>query len=401
MSKLVLQEIQDVKDYCNLHGMVRLNRVRSALKDNRISSEKLIKIFNKWRNQKEYFVLWERGKAKGKAYLCSKRGNDVYNYQINQKFKEIERLAYFYGDSKLFDINQTNPKTNCLFLTLTYDTKLKSLDEAWKEIGIEYNRFVSGIKRKFGNCAIIRAFESFQNGYPHIHAIMLFDDKEFDVFEHWNKRGTKSSFRIKEKNDFERYWHSHVDITAVHTVKGALGYLTKYLKKAYNKDSKYELTLAMLWVYHKQAFAISGKFLEKLKQIRLDTPSLSNSNKLTQLDLNGDPLLQDLVFVGVFSYAEISKLNKIENPESWIHVLSSIPEHNILNNEDKRIARELYPSNYGISIEFSPEKCPSLMMGHYEEENLTPNLMMYEALRGVNPLITNCKSRKTQISLIN
>jgi len=369
MSKLVLQEIQDVKDYCNLHGMVRLNRVRSALKDNRISSEKLIKIFNKWRNQKEYFVLWERGKAKGKAYLCSKRGNDVYNYQINQKFKEIERLAYFFGDSKLFDINQTNPKTNCLFLTLTYDTKLKSLDEAWKEIGIEYNRFVSGIKRKFGNCAIIRAFESFQNGYPHIHAIMLFDDKEFDVFEHWNKRGTKSSFRIKEKNDFERYWHSHVDITAVHTVKGALGYLTKYLKKAYNKDSKYELTLAMLWVYHKQAFAISGKFLEKLKQIRLDTRSLSNSNKLTQLDLDGDHLRPDLVFVGVFSFAEISKLNKIENPEAWVQVLSIIPEHNILKNEDKRLARELYYANLGMKIEFSPENFSSLSMEKYEEEN--------------------------------
>jgi len=368
MSKLILQEPQNIQSYCNLQGMVRLNRVKSALKDNRIETNELIEIFNKWRNQKEYFVLWERGKSKGKAYLCSKRGNDVYNYQINQKFKEIERLAHFYGDSKLFDINQSNPKTNCLFLTLTYDTKLSSLDEAWKQIGIQYNRFVSGIKRKFGNCAIIRAFESFQNGYPHIHAIMLFDEKEFDVFEHWNKRGTKSSFRIKQKPMFEMHWHSHVDITAVHTIKGALGYLTKYLKKAYNKDSKYELTLAMLWIYHKQAFAISGKFLEKLKQIRLDTRSLSNSNKLTQLDLEGDPIHPDLVFVGVFSYVEISKLNKIENPDSWVHVLSMIPEHNILNNEDKKIARYLYSANLGTSIEFSPEKCPSLMMGHYEEE---------------------------------
>ena len=384
------QVTQSKSPYENARGCIRLNRVKSALNYNRISPEKLIEIFNKWRSQKEYFVLWERSKAKGKAYLCSKRGNDVYNYRINQKFKEVERLAHFYGDSKLFDINQAEPKTNCLFLTLTYDTKLKSLDEAWKEIGIEYNRFVSGIKRKFGNCAIIRAFESFQNGYPHIHAIMLFDDFQFDVFEHWNKKETKSTFRIKHKLDFEKYWHSHVDVTAVHTIKGALGYLTKYLKKAYNKDSKYELTLAMLWIYHKQAFAISGKFLEKLKQIRLDTRSLSNSNKLTQLDLDGEPTRQDLVFVGVFSYAEISKLNKIENPDSWVHVLSMIPEHNILNNEDNRIARELYSANLGISIEFSPEECPSLEMGHYEGESpLELNFMLFEALRGVNPLITN------------
>ncbi len=376
-----------------MQGMVRLARVKSALKDSRITNEELIKIFNKWRYQKEYFVLWERGKSKGKAYLCSKRGNDVYNYQINQKFKEIERLAHFYGDSKLFDINQANPRTNCLFITLTYDTKLRRLDEAWKQIGIEYNRFISGIKRKFGKCAIIRAFESFQNGYPHIHAIILFDDREFDVFEHWNKQGSKSSFRIKQKPMFDMHWHSHVDITAVHTIKGALGYLTKYLKKAYDKDSKYELTLAMLWIYHKQAFSISGKFYEKLKQIRLDTRSLSNSNKLTQLNLNGDPVRPDLVFLGVFSYAEISKLNKIENPDSWIQILSQIPEHHALSNYEKRIDRELYWPNFGVSIEFSPEKCPSFEMGHYEGEIIELELVFLEMLKGSNCLITNCKSK--------
>jgi hypothetical protein len=375
--------------------MVRLNRVKYALKDNRISTDELIQIFNRWRYQKEYFVLWEIGKSKGKAYLCSKRGNDVYNYQIKQKFKEIERLAHFYGDSKLFDINQPNPKTNCLFITLTYDTKLASLDEAWQQIGIQYNRFVSGIKRKFGNCAIIRAFESFKNGYPHIHAIILFDDYQFDVFEHWNKQGTKSSFRIKQKSMFEFHWHSHVDIIAVHTIKGALGYLTKYLKKAYDKDSKYELTLAMLWIYHKQAFAISGKFLEKLKQIRLDTRSLYNSNKLTQIDLFGNPMHPDLVFVGVFSYAEIAKSNKIENPNSWILELSMIPEHNIVNSEDKRIARELYSANFGMKISFSPQKVSSLVMEGFKEENVreyVTTIMMSEELTCQYSPISNCKT---------
>jgi len=384
MSELILESPDSIKDYSNSQGMIRLNRVKSALKDSRISNDDLIKIFNKWRYQKEYFVLWEVGKSKGKAYLCSKRGNDVYNYQINKKFKDVEKLAYFYGDSKLFDINQANPKTNCLFVTLTYDTKLKSLDEAWKQIGIEYNRFVSGIKRKFGPCAILRAFESFQNGYPHIHAIILFDDYQFNVFEHWNKAGTKSSFRIKEKSKFDVHWHSHVDINAVHTIQGALRYLTKYLKKSYDKDSKYELTLAMLWIYHKQAFAISGKFYEKLKQIRLDTQSLSNSNKLTQISLDGNILKPDFKFLGVFSYAEIAKQNKIDNPDSWIHLLSMIPEHNIINNEDKRIARELYPANSGIQIEFSPENCSSLSMEQYEEKsvsnvlhNIDNNLIFY------------------------
>jgi len=367
------QITQSKSTYENERGCIRLTRVQSALKGSRLSTNEIIGIYESWVKQKDYYVLWERGKSKGKAYLCAKRGNDVYNFKINQKFKEIEKLAYFYGDQKLFDINQSNPKTNCLFITLTYDTKLASLSESWKIISKQYNRFVSAIKRKFGKVAILRVFESFQNGYPHIHAIMLFDDFQFDVFEHWNKKGTKSTFRINQKSDFEKYWHSHVDITAVHTIKGALGYLTKYLKKAYDKNSKYKLTLAMLWLHHKQAFAISGKFKQMLEQIRLDTRSLPNSNKLTQLDLNGEPLRPDLVFVGVFSYAEISKLNKIENPEAWVQILSMIPEHNILQNEDKRIARELYYANLGTNLDmkiaFSPENCYLLCMKQYEEEN--------------------------------
>ena len=367
------QITQSKSPYENERGCIRLTRVQSALKGSRLSTNEIIEIYESWVKQKDYYVLWERGKSKGKAYLCAKRGIDVYNFKINQKFKEIEKLAYFYGEKTLFDINQSNPKTNCLFVTLTYDTKLASLSEAWKIISEQYNRFVSAIKRKFGKVAILRVFESFQNGYPHIHAIMLFDDSQFDVFEHWNKKGTKSTFRINQKSDFEKYWHSHVDITAVHTIKGALGYLTKYLKKAYDKNSKYKLTLAMLWLHHKQAFAISGKFRQMLEQIRLDTRSLPNSNKLTQVDLNGELLRPDLVFVGVFSYAEISKLNKIENPEAWVQILSMIPEHNILENEDKRIASELYYPNLGTNLDmkiaFSPENCSSLSMEQYEEGN--------------------------------
>ena len=365
--------------YKNERGLVRLSRVQSALKNSQISTTEIIEIYESWVKQKDYYVLWERGKSKGKAYLCAKRGNDVYNYKINRKFREIEELAYLYGDSKLFDINQSNPKTNCLFVTFTYDTKLASLDESWKIISEQYNRTVSAIKRKFGNVAILRVFESFQNGYPHIHAIMLFDDFQFDVFEHWNKRGTKSSFRIKQKSDFEKYWHSHVDITAVHTIKGALGYLTKYLKKAYDKDSKYKLTLAMLWLHHKQAFAISGKFKQMLEQIRLDTRSLSNSNKLTQSCLDGSILKKDFIFCGVFSYAEIAKQNKIENPDSWVHVLSTIPEHDLLKNEDKRIAKELYFANLGtnldVKISFSHEDCSSLGMEQYEGGYTKLNLL--------------------------
>lgn len=339
-----------IKEFCNANGLVRLNRVKNSLKYNQLSLEQIKLIYRKWVNQKEYFVLWEEHKSKGHAYLCAKRGNDVYNYKINQKFKDIEKLANFYGDTKLFDINEPAPKTNCVFVTFTYDRKISSLDESWNLISEQYNRAISAIKRKFGNCAIIRAYEAFKDGYPHIHAIIIFDNYFFDVFEHWSKQGLNSTYRIKQKSEFEKIWHSFIDVTAVHSIKGALGYITKYLKKSYNdSNGKYELTRSLLWLKHKQAFAISGKFSKQLEQIRLVTASLSNSNGFTQSTLDGSKI-KKYKFIGIFTYQEITKNNHIINPYAWVLSLNTIPEHNVLNSEDKRIMNYLSAANTGVSL---------------------------------------------------
>jgi len=238
-----------LSDYTNSRGKIRLVKVRDCLKRGLVSDNKLIDLYKNWRDQDEYLVLCYHRRdfaLEYRAIKCSKRGNDVYNWRINQRFKELEVLADFYGDNKIFDINRAEPKTNCLYVTFTYDTKLKNKIDAWRDVSAEYNRAITRLRQKFGKISALRVWESFRNGYPHIHAILLFDDKRFNVFEHWTT-SNKSTYRIQEKAEFSKVWHSNVDVLAVDSIKGVVGYLVKYLKKVHSSESKHDLTLASLW----------------------------------------------------------------------------------------------------------------------------------------------------------
>ena len=112
--------------FYNEEGKIRLARVREELKRDNFTDEDLVRIYQKWRDFNEYAVYAEinyDNSIQYKAIKLSKRGNDVYNWRIKQRFSEIESLAEFYGNERIFDLNEPNPKTNCLFVTFTYDTK--------------------------------------------------------------------------------------------------------------------------------------------------------------------------------------------------------------------------------------------------------------------------------------
>lgn len=82
------------------------------------------------------------------------------------------------------------------------------------------------------------------------------------------------AFRIfrAEQDVFSRNWHSFVDIAALYEIGPRLhGYLTKYLIKNIGGDDPTDavkriaikqarLTLTLLWIHRRQAYAISGDF---------------------------------------------------------------------------------------------------------------------------------------------
>jgi len=245
-----------------------------------------------------------------------KRGNDIYRWKLKKRLGFLESL----GDSNFFnpkDHNLHGAKTKMLFITLTWDPKTCDLDTAWsgrtvdkikgllnsdpynpiiskrckpENIGDHYlahvkgcpcvscrwNRWISAMRKRYGGIKVFRNFEAFgesptdgkvhADGYPHVHAVLLFEDHDFTV----SHRDHSKHFRIlrAEKDDIASLWQFHADIEACYSVQGAMGYIKKYLLKTYGKHmvknvhridtDNSELTVSLLWLFRKQSFAVSG-----------------------------------------------------------------------------------------------------------------------------------------------
>jgi hypothetical protein len=153
---------------------------------------------------------------------------------------------------------------------------------------MEFNRFMAYVREKFGRVSCCRVFESFENGHPHIHCILLFETS-FSVF-----RDSKGQFRVHAKDTIAEGWHSNVDVKAMSSSAGGFSYLRKYLFKNNNADkadSKALMTLALCWAFRKRAFSVSGQFRKALADLIVN---MHNSNRHnSQVSLSGDILDED------------------------------------------------------------------------------------------------------------
>ena len=255
-------------------------------------SQDIVRKYESWVLEDTYMVMahereaWvsDAGECEYIAVKCAKRGNPVYVSRVDSRLNGIGRNV----PDIQHNFHET-PFTSMLFVTLTYDTKLRSFSEAWQRIGVEFNLYRANLRKKFGKFSVMRTWESYDNGHPHVHAIFIFEEKRFRVFpsyEQNGKEGLKLVWRIHEKEEFEPYWHSWQDIKAVYNVRGGLNYLKKYILKCAeysHYDKKGKQTLAMCWVFRKKAFYVSGQFRKALSDlIRLNC---SSKTRKVQIDL--------------------------------------------------------------------------------------------------------------------
>ena len=83
----------------------------------------------------------------------AKRGNDKYRWRVYNRFKEVHE--------SLPEVCFFNPKdrgikkTRALFLTLSYDTKIGPWQDAWIDVGKEFNRFKANLTKRFGRVSPI------------------------------------------------------------------------------------------------------------------------------------------------------------------------------------------------------------------------------------------------------
>ncbi|GAI63073.1 unnamed protein product, partial [marine sediment metagenome] len=300
-------------------GRVRLHKARCSFLQGSFDFGDLKKAYQMWVGLPEFgkINVYQNGVLLETIISkLPKRGNDIYRWKLKKRLSFLESL----GDSHFFnpkDRNLHGAKTQMLFITLTWDPTTCDLETAWsgrkvdkikgllnsdpynpiiskrckpENVGDHYlahargcpcvscrwNRWVSAMRKNYGKIKVFRNFEAFgespddnkvhADGYPHVHAVLLFEDYEFPV----SLRDRHKHFRISrgEKDKISNLWDFHVDIEACYSVQGAMGYIKKYLLKTYGKPNvenvpritsdKAEFTTSLLWLFRKQSFAVSG-----------------------------------------------------------------------------------------------------------------------------------------------
>lgn len=286
-------ELQGARDH---GGHIRLAYLKDIVEFSSESDRaRIIKGYVSWVSEDEFFVLRRTERLKGRApgityhaLKCSKRGNDVHAKAIRGRVAalthELERSGAIGGQH-----------TNVLYFTLTYDTKLCTIEEAWKQMGKEWNRFMACVRKEYGAVSTIRTWESFENGFPHVHSVLLFHDYRFVVV-----RDQSGAARIPRchKNKISAWWHSWVDIFAIDNgrtfnecMTDVLWYVLKLEAKAYQHMEKWKekevKSLAYPWYFGLRNVAISGRFVKWLADL-ITTRLKVTQTTGGQLDLEGE-----------------------------------------------------------------------------------------------------------------
>jgi len=272
-------------EFRNIYGCLRWNKIHSAFLCNDVSVEDVYSLYQEWVDDTEYLVM--QGKISGETIFlkASKRGNDVYQRLVEDKLSPLNDVVehVHYMD----DFHNEQHYTKLLFLTLTQDTKKCGLITAWDNIGPDWNRFLSNLRKQFGKIEFFRTWESTKKGYPHIHVLVGFVDARFPVLRHVAKKGKdkgKVTFRIPFNyvEKIQSYWHSHIDVQCVAETKGAVRELTKYITKDLCSKKGYN-TNAMICLFNKQSYAVSKNFLTLL-EAKFDSKGFARLKGLLNYD---------------------------------------------------------------------------------------------------------------------
>lgn len=260
--------------------------------------------FEEWSQYPEWIVFQgehiHTGEKKFKAVKSAKRGNDVYSWKINKRLDDLEALP----DVRFFNYRDRSSrhKTRALFVTLTF-ARIQRLDLAWENVGKAFNLYMARLRRRFGSVHGFRVWEAQRDGYPHIHAVLVFESSEFEAFFYngvWRVQG--------KREDLEPLWgYGFSDVEALTGIREGVRYVTKYLTKLHRvleasgtspegpQEASRELnnlhfsvstlTLSLMWIFKRRAFGFSRRLLDLIR-------GMTNSNTLAivQVDLEGVPV---------------------------------------------------------------------------------------------------------------
>jgi len=304
----------------NERGDPRLGEARNfflPLTRDKIST--LVKVFQYWRDYHEYLLLLGENRETGEklrlAVKCSKRGNDVYAKRLDLRLGFLDKLENVKFFDKVDFDKVAYAKSNLFWVTLSWDSKLCSLDEAWRSSYRELHKFKANLENRYGKIEWLVFIQPFPDetgeafGFCHFHAVMLFKEAEFNVFPRLEKDKGGAMvlrYRVKEKREIEiaGKWHSFVDIQALSSLRGAVNYVKKYAKSVcYGESSKAVLNGAMAWLYRKKSYSLTRGFQSALHDLIC---TVHVRKRVFQQTLHGELLpIWEWVFLGIRSAGEV------------------------------------------------------------------------------------------------
>ena len=265
--------------------LVNRHAIRRDFISGFITVDEVTEAYEEWFKQIFYILLYRFNRTTGKyeyAYFRGKkRGDPKYSYVICRKFEALKKV----GKNLVFFSQKTRGlvKGSALLITLEYNANKIRRSDAWQNVGVDYNRFLTRLKHKYGKISIIRVWESHESGYPHIHSLIVFHNHTFDGKRMWSKRKHRFVNRVYGETfqSLKKGWeHGFIDFGLVDSYQGGVSYLSKYLRKSTSyaeAGSKGIKTLSLCWMLSKRSFAHSGDLFHD--EIVIHTNSTNNSEE--------------------------------------------------------------------------------------------------------------------------
>lgn len=249
------------------------------------SDVELIGTYRRWRDRSDWLKFERRScvlkrntsgdcrfsiDAAYYAVKVAKRGNDVYQSKVKRRFLGIADSLSSFNVFRMF--TKRSGEARAFFVTLTWDVGYCKAEEAWQNdsdfsVSRYYNRWISGLRRRFGKVDVVRVWDSGKQGYPHPHVLVVLRYHWLPVFAHRGQNG-KATWRLEEteRSLVKGNWPFFVDVSSATSITHALGYMNKRAGcgTAYGDlDDHGDRTLALTWAFRKRGYGISGDLIVK------------------------------------------------------------------------------------------------------------------------------------------
>ena len=219
--------------------------LRDLLHENKVvlNEKDLVNSFLDWKDEDCIITFHNDTTDESYEKLSPKRGNETYAKNKRKVAWEINK-----GLSKMrFDFPVARSRNivravHLLMITLTFDPKKVSKEEAWHLLttkGKAFNRFSANLSKMFGTKATWKIKEANSSGYPAPHIFVMLD-KPIRAFRFHGKWRLQSNHILERLRGVWRYGFIDVEAIVDNKVKKrkVVGYLTKYLTKSVSVSRK-------------------------------------------------------------------------------------------------------------------------------------------------------------------